>query len=454
MKLLAYKKKLSNLKHVELGLCEDCIYGKQKRVSFSKLGRTPKKEKLELVHTDVWGPAPVTSLGGSHYYVTFIDNFTRKVWVYFLKNKSDVFITFKRWKAEVENQTSLKLKCLKSDNVGEYDNQEFKAFCSENGIRMIKTVPGTPEQNGVAERMNKTLNERARSMRIHSGLPKYFWAEAVNTAAYLRNRGPSVPLNFEIPKEDKLEVEPTNTSKQTMSEIVELEEISENEVARGITTDSEIKDEEPEAEFEEELEVEPEAEPEIESNPEPNLESGPESNSDSVTHEPTLRRSKKVMNAPDRLVLSIVAAKNLHLEQLDVKTAFMHGDLEEDIYMKQPEGFQVPGGNLDSRKSTTGYVFTLGGTAVSWMSRLQKSVALSTTEADDSQSAIHLAKNPVFHARSKHIQLRYHHIRELINEGTLSLQKIPGSKKPSDMLTKVVVVDKLRLCTASVSLQD
>lgn len=144
------------------------------------------------------------------------------------------------------------------------------------------------------------------------------------------------------------------------------------------------------------------------------------------------------------------------------------------------------GGDLDSRKSTTGYMFTFGGTAVSWMSRLQKSVALSTTEAEymaiseagkemiwlknflkelgkeqdnyelfsDSQSAIHLDKNPVFHARSKHIQLRYHHIRELINEGTLSLQKIPGLKNPSDMLTKVVGVDKLRLCTASVSLQD
>ena len=141
MKLLASKEKFPNLKHVELGLCEDCIYGKQKRVSFSKVGRTPKKEKLELVHTDVWGPAPVTSLGGSLYYVTFIDDSTRKVWVYFLKNKSDVFVTFKRWKDEVENQTNLKLKCLKSDNGGEYDSQEFKAFCSKNGIRMIKTVP-------------------------------------------------------------------------------------------------------------------------------------------------------------------------------------------------------------------------------------------------------------------------------------------------------------------------
>ena len=84
------------------------------------------------------------------------------------------FSVFKRWKQEVETQTGLKIKCLKPDNGGEYDNSQFKEFCSENGIRMIKTVLGTPEQNGVAERMNKTLNERARSMRIHLGLPKVF----------------------------------------------------------------------------------------------------------------------------------------------------------------------------------------------------------------------------------------------------------------------------------------
>ena len=65
-------------------------------VSFSKDGREPKAAKLELVHTDVWGPSPVTSLGGSRYYVTFIDDSSRKSWVYFLKNKSDVSETFKK----------------------------------------------------------------------------------------------------------------------------------------------------------------------------------------------------------------------------------------------------------------------------------------------------------------------------------------------------------------------
>ena len=160
-----------------------------------------KKEKLELVHSDLWGPAPVTSLGGASYYMTFIDDSTRKVWVYFLKNKSDAFSTFRQWKALVENETGLRVKCLRSDNGGEYDHHEFKKFCKDNGIRMERTVRGTPQQNGVAERMNRTLNERARCMRLKCGLPKMHWADAVNTAAFLINRGPSTPLENGIPEE-------------------------------------------------------------------------------------------------------------------------------------------------------------------------------------------------------------------------------------------------------------
>lgn len=200
MKVLQSKGKLLGLKSVQFDLCESCIMGKQKRVSFFKGGRTLKNERLELVHTGVWGPSPVASLGGSYYYVTFIDGFSRKIWVYSLKNKSDVYATSKNWKALVENETGLKVKCLRSDNGGEYTDSGFKEYCAVNGIKMERTIPGTPQQNGIAERMNRTINERARSMRLHAGLPKMFWADAVNTAVYLINRGPSVPLDCKIPE--------------------------------------------------------------------------------------------------------------------------------------------------------------------------------------------------------------------------------------------------------------
>ncbi|KAL2230806.1 UNVERIFIED_CONTAM: Retrovirus-related Pol polyprotein from transposon TNT 1-94 [Sesamum indicum] len=201
MNVLKSKGRLPELKSIEVGHCEHCVFGKQKRVSFLTTGRTPRKEKLELVHTNLWGPAPVSSLGGSTYYMTFVDDSTGKVWVYFLKRKSDAFDTFRRWKALVENVIGLQVKCLRSNNGGEYSSEGIKNYCTDHGIRMHITIPGTPQQNGVAERMNRTLNERARCMRLKSGLPKMFWTDAVNTAAFLINRGPSVPLNNRIPVE-------------------------------------------------------------------------------------------------------------------------------------------------------------------------------------------------------------------------------------------------------------
>ena len=104
-----------------------------------------------------------------------------------MKNKSDVFETFKKWKAMVETETGLKVKCLRSYNGGEYIDGGFSEYCAAQGIRMEKTIPGTPQQNGVSEHMNRTLNEHARSMRLHAGLPKTFWADAVSIAAYLIN---------------------------------------------------------------------------------------------------------------------------------------------------------------------------------------------------------------------------------------------------------------------------
>ena len=99
-------------------------------MSFLKTGKTPKAEKLELVHTDLWGPSLVASFGGSKYYITFIDDSSRKVWVYFLKNKSDVFEIFKKWKAMVETETCLNVKCLRSDNEGEYIDGGFSEYCA------------------------------------------------------------------------------------------------------------------------------------------------------------------------------------------------------------------------------------------------------------------------------------------------------------------------------------
>ncbi|KAK0585008.1 hypothetical protein LWI29_022138 [Acer saccharum] len=850
LKCLHSKGKLPDLKSVEVDFCESCVLGKQKRVSFKKTGRVPAKEKLELVHTDVWGPASVSSTGGKQYFVTFIDDHSRKVWVYFLKHKSEVFDAFKRWKARVENETGLKIKKLHSDNGGEYEDSEFKRFCYLSGIKLSRTVPGTPQQNGIAERMNRTLTERARSMRLHSGLPKQFWAEAVNTAAYLINRGPSKPLDLAIPEEiwtgkevklshlkvfgcvsyvhigdharNKLDAKSVKCTlvgygedefgyklwddqnrkmirsrdvvfnekvmyKDRNTQVSELEEpeyfgpndVSENRVLEPVNQNDEeqgvplqvtdpipYRDVQatqaesavrrstrtpiPNRKYLQYMLLTDAGEPEcydeayqgkdaskwelamkdemksLISNQTWELAKLPEGKKAlqnkwvfriKEEHDGSKRCKARlvvkgfqqiegidyseifslvVKLTTIRLVLSIVAAKGLYLEQLDVKTAFLHGDLEEEIYMQQPEGFAedgkeelvcrltkslyglkqaprqwykkfdgfmqgngylrcnadhccyfkkvkssfiilllyvddmlVAGADLEeinnlkkqlssefemkdlgaakqilgmriSRNEQEGtlklsqaeYVrkvlqrFSMGDAksvrtplashfrlskeqspkteeekdfmakvpyasaigslmyamtctrpdishavgvvsrymsnpgklhweavkwilrylrgrwiigevppdmcsqwlvpAISWMSQLQKIVTISTTEAEyvavtesskeliwlqgllaelgfdqvmnvlhsDSQSAIHLAKNSAFHSRTKHIDLRYHFIRSLIEEGVLKLVKIAGSKNPADMLTKPVTTEKLELCAASVGLQE
>jgi transposase InsO family protein len=150
----------------------------------------------------MYGDQLRSSLGGSHYYVTFIDDATINTWVYCIRQNSDVFDTFKKWKYLVENETGKKLKCLGSDNGGEYCSKEFDDYFSYLGICREKTVPRKPQENGVSERMNGTIMEHARSMILHASFPLQFWADVVDTIVYLINRGPSRSLDGRIPEEE------------------------------------------------------------------------------------------------------------------------------------------------------------------------------------------------------------------------------------------------------------
>jgi transposase InsO family protein len=162
-------KLLPSLKSLKLDLCKHCIYGKQNRQRF-KTERHTSEGILDYIHSDVWGPSPTISYGGSSYFVTFIDDFSRKVSIYMLKSKADVFIVFKQFRALVEKRTSRSIKCLRTDNGGEITSMEFENYCKEFGIDRHKTTSYTPQQNGVVERMNKTLLERERSMLSNTNL--------------------------------------------------------------------------------------------------------------------------------------------------------------------------------------------------------------------------------------------------------------------------------------------
>ena len=165
----------------DLPFCEACVQGKQTRKPFKGSADVHAKQLLQLIHSDVCGPTSVASMGGSRYFVTFTDDYSRWCKVYFLKNKSEVFEKFKEFEAEVTNQTGQKIKAFRSDNGGEYTSADFKMYLKGKGIRHELTTPYTPQQNGLAERLNRTLQEMALSQLVHAGLPKSFWADSVAT---------------------------------------------------------------------------------------------------------------------------------------------------------------------------------------------------------------------------------------------------------------------------------
>jgi transposase InsO family protein len=133
------------------GVCKGCALGKNVKATFPS-SETRSKGILHLIHSDVEGPMPVVSVKGASYYVTFIDDFSRKSWIYFMKTKDEVFSHFRAFKTQMENMTGRKIETLRTDNEGEYTSTKFLDLCKEAGIKREKIVAYNPQQNGVAER--------------------------------------------------------------------------------------------------------------------------------------------------------------------------------------------------------------------------------------------------------------------------------------------------------------
>ena len=134
------------------------------------------------------------------YYVPFIDDFSRKTWIYFLKGKNEIFNSFKEYTALVENHTERKIKTLRSYNGGEFTSKEFKDLCKEFGIKRELSTPYNPQHNGVAERKNRTIMEAAKAMLHDQDLPMHLWAEVTRTTVYVQNRTPHQVLDNKTPE--------------------------------------------------------------------------------------------------------------------------------------------------------------------------------------------------------------------------------------------------------------
>ncbi|KAK3033603.1 hypothetical protein RJ639_034719 [Escallonia herrerae] len=359
MRILHSKNALPGIKNIQLDFCEGCVYGKQKRVSFQKDGKEKKIERLELVHTDVCGPTTVKSLG-----------------------------------ALVDNETGNKIKCLKSDNGGEYHDKGFKEYCSNNGIRLIRTVKRTPQENGLAGRMNRTIMERARCMGIHADLHLQLWVVAVDIAVYLINKSPASALNGGIPEEE-WSGKPVNYSFLKVFGCIAYAHISKEE-------------------------------------------------------------RKKLDSKSQKCVFIGYGGDEYgyrlwdyeHKKSSGVRMSYLmnHGCISigyKNIELDEPEDGLVPRTeNPEVLDETTDTESGAGD---------QQQVPETLNLRRSSRSAIH--KNSAFHSRTKHIQLRYHFIRSLLEDGQLNLEKIEGNKNLADMFTKVVDRQKLSLCSTLISLR-
>ncbi|KAL3638973.1 Beta-galactosidase 8 [Castilleja foliolosa] len=178
--------------------CTSCILAKSHRTHFS-ISNTRSNEIFEIIHSDVWGPVPNNLRKSFSYFVLFIDDCTRMTWVSFLKQKSEVVTKFIQFHKMILTQYNKKIKILRSDNGGEFLNEKMRSFFQENGLIHQTSCPNTPQQNGIAERKNRTILEKTRALLFDSGVPTNFWPEAVATSVYLLNRLPTKILDFKTP---------------------------------------------------------------------------------------------------------------------------------------------------------------------------------------------------------------------------------------------------------------
>jgi hypothetical protein len=178
--------------------CKDCIQGKMTQLPFHS-SNTSADFPLQIVYSDVWGPAPITSVNGFRYYVSFIDSYSCFTWFFPLKHKSQVLPSFIHFKNTMENLLGTSIKIFHIDCGGEYSKNDFQSFCSSHGILHQFTCPHTSQQNGVSERKHRHIVDMALSLISHSSLPFTYWPYAFSTAVFLINRLPSVIRNYVSP---------------------------------------------------------------------------------------------------------------------------------------------------------------------------------------------------------------------------------------------------------------
>lgn len=165
--------------------------GKHHRKPFAQKNLWQAIERLQLIHADLCGLITPDSNGGKKYLFTLIDDYSRKLWTYFLVAKSEAFEVFQKFKVFIEKESGTEIAGLRTDRGGEFLSTKFKEFCDKVGIKRQLTTTFTPQQNGVAERRNRTIMNMVRCMLKESQVPSKMWPKAVAWATHILNRCPT-----------------------------------------------------------------------------------------------------------------------------------------------------------------------------------------------------------------------------------------------------------------------
>lgn len=190
----------SNSVELSNEICDSCAKAKLARTPFP-ISMIRSNVIFDLIHCDIWGGYRIPSYTKANYFLTIVDDFSRAVWVFLIKHKSDASKCLVNFYKMVEVQFGKQIKKVRCDNGGEFTSNTMIEFYNKNGILLETTCPHTPQQNGVVERKHRHLLETARALRFEANLPKRFWGECILTAAYIINRLPSKVIKNKTPYE-------------------------------------------------------------------------------------------------------------------------------------------------------------------------------------------------------------------------------------------------------------
>ncbi|GJZ64659.1 zinc finger, CCHC-type containing protein [Tanacetum coccineum] len=319
-------------------ICDICLIGKHSRAPFPQQAKYRSKTALDLIYGDLCGPISPPTPSGKRYIFLLVDDYSRYMWEYFLNSKDQAFDVFKEFKTRVEKEHGTKIKMFRTDRGREFTSNEFHKYCRENRIIRQLTAPYSLQQKGVVERKNRTILSTTRCMMKATGMPQNFWAEAVRHAILLLNCTPTKSLEdvtpYEALKGRKINLQHIRIfrciayAKVPSQHLTKLDDRSIQMVYLGsepgskayrlfdpitkkICASRDVRFKEDETwNWEEYVKDFDPKEPEW------------------------IARIETI-----RLILALAAYNKWEVHHLDVKSAFLHGDLKEEVYVSQPDGF-------------------------------------------------------------------------------------------------------------------